>query len=268
MRTIIVLAAFIAAALGAPGCPCILLHKPVCGNDGVEYGNKCMMECQGVTLKHEGKCTDNARRKREADVAGSKCECPDQIGMPVCGKDGVTYNSMCAIGCAGTQFRFLGNCPATPAPATTEATTEADLVACTQDYTPVCGDDGVTYGNLCNLEATDGVTLASEGECPDDNRRKREADVAGSKCDCPDQIDMPVCGKDGITYNSMCAIGCAGVKFRFLGHCPPSTEAPVTTEAPTTTEAVATTTEAPAPTGGSIDIVVIPCLSDDCTDDD
>ncbi len=35
---------------------------------------------------------------------------------------------------------------------------------CTLDYTPVCGIDGVTYGNLCMLNASD-VKLDHDGEC-------------------------------------------------------------------------------------------------------
>ena len=51
---------------------------------------------------------------------------------------------------------YLANAPAMPQ--------SDNPVACTLEWAPVCGDDAVTYGNLCMLNAAD-VKLAYKGEC-------------------------------------------------------------------------------------------------------
>lgn len=46
---------------------------------------------------------------------------------------------------------------------------EREPCFCTLDWTPVCGSDGVTYGNACELECEQRYTLnlvmSKEGEC-------------------------------------------------------------------------------------------------------
>jgi len=41
---------------------------------------------------------------------------------------------------------------------------KAKLFACTKEYMPVCGANGITYGNQCMLKA-EGMNLAYKGEC-------------------------------------------------------------------------------------------------------
>ena len=37
--------------------------------------------------------------------------------------------------------------------------------ACTDEYTPVCGEDGFTYSNRCYAEVFAGIEVAYDGEC-------------------------------------------------------------------------------------------------------
>ena len=43
-------------------------------------------------------------------------------------------------------------------------TPPSEVMACTMDWRPVCGCDGVTYGNACGAKAA-GVPEFTEGEC-------------------------------------------------------------------------------------------------------
>ena len=75
---------------------------------------------------------------------------------------------------------------------------------CPMTWEPVCGSNGITYMNACELaamacKADRDVTVASQGPCAAEKQDKNCDD------DCSDD-DKPVCGTDGVTYSNRCSL--------------------------------------------------------------
>ncbi len=109
-------------------CPAIF--DPVCGCDGVTYGNECEAGRAGVSVEHLGPCVQTC-----GGIAGQPCDageyckfpdgecCCDQQGVcepipgacpavcdPVCGCDGNTYANGCEAAAAGASIEHRGAC--------------------------------------------------------------------------------------------------------------------------------------------------------------
>merc|ERR1712025_335075 len=113
---------------------CSLHLQPVCGTNDVTYPNICKLEEAACVFELVGRDPPELKHK-------GKCAAP-QI-EPVIAED-YEYEEDCP-----------GNC-------------------ITEDYSPVCGSDGITYSNPCTLsmascssvdEGGVRVTLALEGPC-------------------------------------------------------------------------------------------------------
>ncbi len=77
---------------------------------------------------------------------------------------------------------------------------------CSDVFMPVCGADGTTFRNLCELKCNNSRFI-NFGKCHD-------IEVIETTCDqCGDAL-FPICGSDGRNYKNECLCNCQGKK-----HC-------------------------------------------------
>lgn len=150
--------------------PCRALARPVCGCDGMTYGNACTANAAGVSVEHEGEC----------DSGGTACsadsDCPSLVCMPVPGR--ACARSVCIDGMCQRTYTcggFAGfACPDGfwcdyPSAAMCGAGDQSGSCSprpgsCARIDHPVCGCNGTTYPNACAANLT-GTDVSHDGAC-------------------------------------------------------------------------------------------------------
>jgi hypothetical protein len=245
---------------------CDDVWAPVCGCDGQTYGNACDAAAEGVNVAYEGECEVEYCRSngdcskseycfmKECAQETGNCEprpevCP-RVWAPVCGCDGQTYGNACEAAMEGVNVDYIGECEPEYCWSNRECAEneycffevcaletgvcETRPTACTEEYDPVCGCDGRTYGNACSA-AMNGVSVDYKGECKNEycwsNKECAETEYCFFKecaqetgsCEprpeaCTQQY-APVCGCDGRTYGNACSAAMHGVSVDYPGEC-------------------------------------------------
>ena len=191
-----------------PNAACPMIWLPVCGCNGVTYGNDCeAVNWGGVTSWTPGECTGGEPTEC-FDLAGLDFGlCDMVVGVGAIG-GGCTWISGCGtvagnVDYAPYFFTTMEACQAVCGTCIDPSLADPTIDCSPFVPAPVCGCDGASHLNDCFATYVDWNTQWSAGPCAGDcfdaNRVVQNFDAA--MC----AVNAEVCGCDGVTYANACA---------------------------------------------------------------
>uniref|UniRef100_A0A7M4E3Z4 Agrin n=1 Tax=Crocodylus porosus TaxID=8502 RepID=A0A7M4E3Z4_CROPO len=241
---------------------CQSRYDPVCGTDNRPYGNPCELSATACVLKkeikvkHKGPCGDESGDGGSEALAACSTRCSGcaQEAAPSTSKPSQLPGRPPPLGRRRARTAARGSPPLTPGPSPFPVPLEScgstvcsfgskcvgGQCACPrcerQPFSPVCGSDGVTYDNPCELHVAScqqkktievsrtgpcedecgsgGSGSGDDGECEQDRCRRLgglwDEDMEDDRCVCDFTClavpRSPVCGSDGVTYSNECEL--------------------------------------------------------------